>query len=123
MSDRVWFNVYVTLKDGMLDEFRAMANDWIAYHEKNTPEILAYEWFFTSEDRMKVQVMELYANSEAMLDYMSRGGADRERFMPPYPYTLHRMEVLGAVSDALRERLDSGESKPRYFEHLAGFSR
>ena len=72
---------------------------------------------------MKVQVMELYASSEAMLDYMSRGGKDRERFMPPYPYTLDRMEVLGNVSDALRKRLDSGESKPEYFTHLEGFSR
>ena len=121
MSDRVWFNVYVTVREGKLDEFRAMANDWITHHREHTPEILAYEWFCTSEDEMKVQVMELYESSEAMIDYMSRGAGDT--FKPPYPYTVDKLEILGNVSDALRKRLDSGESSPQYFNHFDGFSR
>ena len=121
MSERVWFNVYVTVRDGMLEEFKTMAKDWIETHREHTPEVLAYEWFFTSEDESKVQVMELYESSEAMIAYMERGAGDK--FKPPYPYALDKMEVLGKVSDALRERLDSGESKPRYFDHFDGFTR
>ena len=50
MSDHVWFNVYVTVREGQLEEFRAMARDRSELHRENTPEFLAYEWFFTSED-------------------------------------------------------------------------
>ena len=121
MSGRVWFNVYVTVNEGQLEEFRAMAKDWVNTHLENTPEILHYEWFHRAEDVMKVQVMELYASSEAMLDYMKRGGGDT--FKPPYPYTMDKMEVMGEVSDELRERMDSGELKPEYFEHFNGFTR
>lgn len=121
MSDRVWMNVYVTVNDGKLEEFRAMANNWVTTHLENTPEILAYEWFHRREDEMKVQVMELYASSEAMIDYLTRGGGDT--FKPPYPYTVDKMEVLGKLSDALRKRFDAGEMKPECFDHFDGFSR
>ena len=60
MADRVWFNVYVTVRDGMLEDFKSMAQDRIAAHREHTPEILAYEWFATDEDETKFQVMELY---------------------------------------------------------------
>ena len=121
MSNRVWFNVYITVRDGKLEEFKAMAKDWIETHREHTPEILAYEWFTTSDDEMKVQVMELYESSEAMIAYMSRGGGSK--FKPPYPYTVDKLEILGKVSDALRKRLDSGESNPEYFDHFDGFTR
>jgi quinol monooxygenase YgiN len=121
MSDRVWMNVYVTVVDGKLDEFKAMAKNWATTHENNTPEILGYEWFYRSADEMKVQVMECYASSEALSDYMERGGGGT--FKPPYPYTVDKMEICGSISDALRKKLDSGESKPEYFDHFEGFSR
>ena len=65
--------------------------------------------------------MELYESSEAMIAYMERGAGDK--FKPPYPYSLDRMEVFGKVSDTLRKRLDSGKSKPQYFDHFDGFTR
>ena len=69
--------------------------------------------------------MELYENSEAMIGGMERS-AERgagDRFNPPYPYTMDKLEVLGNVSEALRERLNSGESKPHFFDHFEGFTR
>ena len=56
-----------------------------------------------------------------MIAYMSRGGGSK--FKPPYPYTVDKLEILGKVSDALRKRLDSGESNPEYFDHFDGFTR
>ena len=120
MSDQVRFNVYVTVKEGRLDEFKRIAGDWSAWLEKERPDVVSYEWFSASEDEMKVQVMEVFESSAAMLATMSQTSDEDEK--PDYPYEMTKLEVLGNVSDELRERLDSGDSPIEYWSHLAGFT-
>ena len=119
MADPIRFNVYVTVRDGRLEEFKRLAKEWIRYNEKR-PEILGYEWFFASDDETKVQVMEVYEDSGALLAYYERASEAGET---DYPYDTTRVEVCGNVSDALRERLDAGKSPIEYYGHLGGFTR
>lgn len=120
MADAVRFNVYVTIRDGRRDEFKRLAKEWIAGNRKR-PEILSYEWFFSSADETKVQVMEVYESSEALLAYIERGSGGQEK--PDYPYHTTRVEVCGNVSDALRERLDAGGTDIAYYRRFDGFTR
>lgn len=120
MAGRVWFNVYVTVKDGRLEEFKRLAKAWTKFN-KERPEILGYEWFSTGDDETKVQVMEVYEDADALLAYMERAAQSDET--PDYPYDTTKVEVLGDVSDALRKRLDAGTSPIEYFARFEGFSR
>ena len=120
MPDPIRFNVYVTVKDGRLDEFKRIATEWSAYHKKARPDVLSYEWFFSSDDETKIQVMEVYESSEAMLATMEQTSEAGET---DYPYEMTKLEVCGNVSPALREKLDAGSSPIEYWNHLDGFTR
>ena len=122
MADPVRFNVYVTVKEGRLDEFKKIAKDWSAYHKSTRPDVLSYEWFM-SPDETRCQVMELYESSEAMLATMEQVSDSEEAEKPDYPYEMDKLEVCGNISDALRKKLDKGESTIEYWNHLNGFTR
>lgn len=119
MADPIRFNVYVTVREGRQEEFKRLAAEWIKYNE-NRPEILGYEWYFASDDETKVQVMEGYEDSDALLAYYERASEAPET---DYPYDTTKVEVCGNVSDALRARLDAGKSPIEYYGHLGGFTR
>ena len=123
MGDQIRFNVYVTVKEGRLDDFRQIAKDWSAHHKSERPDILSYEWFYTSEDETKAQVMEVYESSEAMLATMEQVAESESQEEPDYPYEMTKLEILGPVSKALKERLDAGGSPIEYWDHLDGFTR
>ena len=120
MADPIRFNIYVTVKDGRLDDFKQIAEDWSVYHQQERPDILSYEWFF-SPDETQCQVMELYESSEAMLATMEQVSESEEK--PDYPYEMDKLEVLGNISNALKAKLDEGESPIEYWSYLNGFTR
>jgi quinol monooxygenase YgiN len=120
MTDHIRFNVYVTAKEGRLDELKQIAKDWSAYMKKERPDVLSYQWFFASDDETKVQVMEVYESSEAMLATMEQTSDSGET---DYPYVMTKLEVCGNVSDALRAKLDAGDSPIEYWNHIDGFTR
>ena len=122
MSDPIRFNVYVTIKPGRLDEFKQIAQDWSAYQKQERPDILSYEWFF-SADETRCQVMEQYESSEAILATMEQVSEPEDESKPDYPYVMDRLEVLGNVSDALKKKLDAGDSPIEYWSFLNGFTR
>ena len=119
MADAVRLNVYVTVREGREDEFKRLAKEWIAGNAKR-PQVLSYEWFFEHGDETRVQVMETYADGDALLADLERAG-DGET--PDYPYEMTRLEVCGNISAALRKRLDSGATEVSYYDHFAGFTR
>ena len=122
MTNAIRFNVYVTVKEGRLDDFKQIAKEWSANNKQERPDILGYEWFF-SPDQKSAQVMELYESSEAMLATLKKVSASESEEEPDYPYEMIKLEVLGNISDELRERLDSGKSTIEYWSHLNGFTR
>ena len=123
MTEAIRFNVHVSIKDGRLEEFEGIAKEWSAYHYKQRPDVLSYEWFFMDADQSKALVMELYESSEAMLATMEEVSEAEETEKPDYPYEMIKLEVCGNISDALRERLDAGGSNIIYYRHFDGFTR
>ena len=123
MADGIRFNVYVSIKDGRLQDFKDIAKDWSAYHYKERPDVHSYEWFFMDADQTKALVMEVYEGSEAMLATMEQVSDAEEVEKPDYPYEMTKLEVCGNISDALRERLDAGGSNIVYYRHIDGFTR
>lgn len=120
MSDAIRFNVYVTVKEGRLEEFRKLAKSWIKGNQKND-HILSYEWFASGDDETCYQIMEIYDSSEALLATMGEVAKAGET---DYPYVMDKLEVCGKITDALRERLDKGKSSQNvYFDHFDGFTR
>ena len=122
MSGPIRFNVYVTVKEGRLDEFKQIARDWSSYQKKERPDILSYEWFLSSDEK-HCQVVELYESSEAMLKTMGATSESESDENPDYPYQITKLEVLGNVSGELREKLAAGDSPVDYWTYLDGFIR
>ena len=122
MADPIRFNVYVTVKEGRLEEFKKIARDWSAHHKKERIDVLSYEWFM-SPDGTRCQVMELYESSEAMLATMEQVVESEVAEKPDYPYKMDKLEVCGDISDALRVKLDAGESPIEYWGFIDGFRR
>ena len=122
MADPIRFNVYVTVKEGRLEEFKKIARDWRAHHKKERIDVLSYEWFI-SPDGTRCQVMELYESSEAMLATMEQVSESEVAEKPDYPYEMDKLEVCGDISDALRVKLDAGESPIEYWGFIDGFRR
>lgn len=123
MADPIRFNIFVTVKDGRLDDFKGIAKQWSTYNYKQRPDILSYEWFFLGDDEKQALVMEVYESSEAMLATMEQVSDSEEAEEPDYPYDMIKMEVCGNLSDALRKRLDAGKSTIEYYNHINGFTR
>ena len=84
--------------------------------------MLSYEWFM-SPDGTRCQVMELYESSEAMLATMEQVVESEVAEKPDYPYKMDKLEVCGDISDALRVKLDAGESPIEYWGFIDGFRR
>ena len=122
MTNPIRFNVYVTVKEGRLEDFKQIAKEWSANNKQERPDILSYEWFFTP-DQKSAQVMELYESSDAMLSTLKKVSESESEEEPDYPYEMKKLEVLGNISNELRERLDAGKSPIEYWSHLNGFTR
>jgi hypothetical protein len=123
MADPIRFNIFVTVKEGRLDDFKGIAKQWSTYNYKQRPDILSYEWFFLGDDEKQALVMELYESSEAMLATMEQVSESEEAEEPDYPYDMVKMQVCGKLTDALRKRLDAGKSKIEYYNYIDGFTR
>ena len=123
MSDLIRFNIHVKVKEGRLEDFKGIAKDWSAHHYTERPDILSYEWYFLGEDETRAMVMEVYESSEAMLATMGQVAEAEEVEEPDYPYEMIKIDVCGNVSDALRARIDSGNSKIDYYRRIEGYTR
>ena len=123
MKDAIRLNVYVSIKDGRLEDFKGIAKDWSANNHKERPDILSYEWFFMDPGQTKALVMEVYESSEAMLTTLGKVADTEEVEQPDYPYEMIKLEVAGNISDALRKRLDAGPSDVVYYHRFDGFTR
>lgn len=89
----VRFNVNLTIHDGKLDAFQAIAQTMIAGTQKE-PGALAYEWHLSS-DRKRCRLLETYADADAVLAHIN--GPVVRQLVPKLLQTssLDRFEVYG----------------------------
>jgi quinol monooxygenase YgiN len=119
-SGQILYWLYeVKIKDGQLQNLKDLVAEMVANTKANEPETLVYAWV-VSEDGSTGEVYERYANSEAALAHLATFNkyfADRLGTM----VDLARHTVYGHPSAALRKAI--ADSKPIYFENVAGFER
>jgi len=69
MSKQVLLNVGLTIHEGKLEAFQAIAREMVEASRKE-PGTLGYEWFL-SPDGKRCQLIETYVNPEALLAHFA----------------------------------------------------
>ena len=117
MSTEVSWNLQLAVRDGRLDDFRALLHEMV---ESTRAEAGAqgYEWFIT-EDGTVCHINERYADSDAAMVHLGAFGSRfAERFLACVEPT--GFSVYGDPSDEVRAVLDGFGAA--YLGPLGGFA-
>jgi hypothetical protein len=120
--------VYVdasAIREGRHQELEAAMTDLAAFVEANMPRVISYG-FFLDENRTQMTVVAVHPDSESLEFHMDTGAAEFRKFAALID--LLRIEVYGAVSDGVLERLHQksrmlGSGTVSIHELYAGFAR
>lgn len=104
MSKQVLINVSLTIHEGKLEEFQAIAREMIEVTRKE-PGTLAYEWY-TSSDGKHCQLIETYADASAVLAHFA--GSAVQQGVPKMIATasVTSFHVFGEPGPKMREILN-----------------
>jgi len=103
MSDQVYWHLQLAVKDGQLEDFRALMKDMVGATQANEPGALNYEWSI-GDDGATVHIYERYADSAATMTHLASFGANfADRFMACVDVT--GFNVYGAPDDEVRGAL------------------
>jgi len=118
MSNVVSWSLQMTVRDGQLEEAKALVPEMVEA-TRSEPGALTYEYFL-SHDGTSCHIYERYADSEAVLAHLGNFGSNfAERFMECFEPK--SFSVYGPASDDVRGALDAFGAG--YFNTLDGFSR
>jgi len=119
MPNVVSWVLQMSVRDGRLDDAKALVSEMVEATRQNEPGTLAYEYFL-SDDGSACHSYERYSDSDAALTHLGTFGEKfAERFMRCFEPT--SLFVYGAASEGLRSAVDGFGA--RYLSELAGFSR
>ncbi len=103
MSETVHWVLEVAIKQGELDNFKAVMNDMVEATQANEPNTTNYEWFI-SDDGRTCHMYERYADSAATMTHLAAFGENfADRFLAAAAPT--RFVVYGNPSAEVREAL------------------
>ena len=118
MSDTVSWNLQMSVREGQLDNARALMEEMVAATRDETG-THGYEWFL-SADGGACHINERYADSEAVLVHLGNFGSNfAERFLACFEPT--SLSVYGDPSAEARAALDGFGAN--YLGSLGGFIR
>jgi quinol monooxygenase YgiN len=118
MADTISWNLQLRVKEGRLDDLRALMSEMVAstQQEQGT---LAYEWFLSGDESV-CHIYERYTGSAAALEHLGNFGANfAERFLACLDPT--GFYVYGDPSADVRSVLDGFGAA--YLGSFGGFSR
>ena len=119
MSETVSWLFEVDIKEGQLDNLRALIHEMAERTQATEPDTLTYQWSI-SEDGSTGQVHEQYTNSDAALAHLATFNetfADRLMAMADP----RRMTIYGNASAALKDEVSGID--PTYMNLVGGFAR
>ena len=118
MSNTISWNLQLLVRDGKLDDARALMKDMVAA-TREEPGTKGYEWFL-SDDGKICHIHERYADSGAVMIHNGNFGAKfAERFLECFEPT--KLSVYGEPSAEVRAALDGFGAS--YLGWLGGFNR
>jgi hypothetical protein len=114
-----------TIREGKLRELEAAMTRLAAFVEANVPQLISYG-FYLDEDRRRMSVASVHSDSASLEHHLDVGGAEFRKFAELIE--LRSIEVYGAVSDGVLERLHKkaqmlGDATVAVHELYAGFAR
>jgi hypothetical protein len=120
--------VYVdtsAIRKGKHQELEIAMKDLAAFVKGNMTRVISYG-FFLDKNRTQMTVVAVHPDSESLEFHMDMGAAEFRKFAELVD--LLRIEVYGAVSDGVRERLHQkarmlGSGTVAVHELYAGFAR
>ena len=119
MSEQVYWILETAIKEGELENLKALMADMVAATEANEPGTLNYEWSI-SPDEKSCHIFERYVDSDATMVHM---GNFQKNFAGRFVSILTptRFEVYGAASDTVKKGL--APLGAVFNPSLGGFSR
>ena len=119
MSDNVHWVIELEIKQGELDNFKALMNEMVEATRANEPGTMNYEWFI-SDDESSCHLYERYADSAATMTHLGWFGQNfAERFMAAVAPT--RLVVYGDPNDEVRAALSAFGAV--HMAQIGGFAR
>jgi quinol monooxygenase YgiN len=113
------------IREGKHEQLEAAMKDLAAFVEANMPRVISYG-FFLDQNRTQMTVVAVHPDSESLEFHMDTGAAEFRKFAALIDLT--RIEVYGAISDGVLERLQQkarmlGTGTVAVHELYAGFVR
>ncbi len=103
MSDQFHWDLDLAIKDGQLENFKALAEEMAAATEANEPGTVNYQWYI-SDDNKTGHIFERFTDSAAAMAHLGAFGQNfAERFMATLD--LVRFEVYGNPSDEVKDAI------------------
>ena len=119
MTDTVSWNLHVNIREGRLEDFRALMGEMVSATEANEPGTQVYEWFL-SDDGSACHIYERYADSSAAMTHLGAFDANfAGRFLECAEPTA--IAVYGEPSAEVRGVLDGFGAA--YLSPFGGFAR
>ena len=119
MGEAVFYVFEVGIREGQLDNLKAVMNDMSDATKANEPGTIDYQWF-VSPDETTCHVFERYASSNALLAHLKYV---KEHFSERLWSTIEakHLTVYGAPDDEMRKTL--GALGAVFMGPIGGFSR
>jgi len=99
MTSEVWLIAEFTIKEGKLDAFKEIANQFITTVQANEPGALTYQLSFDHK-QTKCLVLEQYRDSKAVLTHFKNAATLGLKLLGTAQLT--RRELIGNVSNELK---------------------
>ena len=118
MSSHIVTDFELSIKEGKLDDFKAVVNTMIELTDVNEPDTLAYEWYI-NEDGSECHLLETFKDSDAFMVHL---GNVSHMFDALFGFaTMTRAKIYGSPSAELQQALDP--LGVQYFAHFSGVTR
>ncbi len=119
MSETVQWVLEVAIKQGELNNFKALMNEMVEATQANEPNTTNYEWFII-DDGQTCHLYERYADSAATMTHLASFGENfADRFLAAVAPT--RLVVYGNPSAEVREALAAFGAV--HMAQIGGFAR
>jgi quinol monooxygenase YgiN len=119
MNETVQWVLEVAIKQGELDNFKALMNEMVEATQANEPNTTNYEWFISDDDQT-CHLYERYADSAATMTHLASFGENfADRFLAAVAPT--RIVVYGNPSAEVREALAAFGAV--HMAQIGGFAR
>ena len=119
MSNHIVTDFELSIKEGKLDDFKAIVNTMIEMTDVNEPNTVVYEWYI-NEDGSECHLLETFKDSEAFVTHLGNVGHMFDTLSQFA--TMTRAKIYRSPSDELKQSLASAYGV-EYFGHSNGVTR